>query len=248
MGRKWLVGICQSIIGCESQKSEFGEMCSEASATCSEISRSILAILTPISAHPLLVSGLPDLTIDSNRLQTSIVFKTQVIKSTDCAFVEGCVTGTGKRKLMKFDVAIPNIGTADLVLGDPTATENDGIFQLSSCHGHYHLIGFASYELLNASGTTILTGRKQAFCLEDYTKVVSTAAPAKYTCSNQGIQVGWSDVYSSYLDCQWLDVTDIPAGNYRLKVTVNATPSLSPKLTESDYSNNTANVPVTIKK
>ena len=44
MGRKWLVGICQSIIGCESQKSEFGEMCSEASATCSEISRSILRI------------------------------------------------------------------------------------------------------------------------------------------------------------------------------------------------------------
>ncbi len=58
---------------------------------------------------------------------------------------------------MKFDVAIPNIGTADLVLGAPTSPENSGIFQLSSCHGHYHLIGFASYELLNASGTTILT-------------------------------------------------------------------------------------------
>jgi hypothetical protein len=31
-----------------------------------------------------------------------------------------------------------------------------------------------------------------------------------------------------------------------LKITVNATPSVSPKLTESDYSNNTAEVPVTI--
>ena len=192
--------------------------------------------------------ALPDLTVDATQLQSSVVFRTQTFKSTDCAVVEGCVTGSGKRKLMKFDVAIPNIGTADLNLGSPTDPANAAIFQLSSCHGHYHLTGFASYELLNLSNATVLTGRKQAFCLEDFTKVVTTAGPAKFTCSNQGISVGWSDVYGSYLDCQWLDVTGIAPGNYRLKVTVNATPGISSKLTESDYTNNTAIVPVTIKK
>ena len=190
--------------------------------------------------------ALPDLTVDAGRLQSSIVFRTQTFKSTDCAVVEGCVTGSGKRSLMKFDVAIPNIGTADLVLGKPG--DNLAIFELSACHGHYHLKGFASYELLNLSGTAVLAGRKQAFCLEDFTKVVATAGAAKYTCGNQGISAGWSDVYGSYLDCQWLDVTGIAPGNYRLRVTVNATPGFSPKLTESDYTNNTVIVPVTIKK
>ena len=118
------------------------------------------------------------------------------------------------------------------------------------CFGVAALLAYkfcSRYELLNSAGTVVLTGRKQAFCLEDYTKIDPNAGLAKYTCSNQGIQVGWADVYGSYLDCQWLDVTGIPSGTYQLKVTVNATPAVSTKLTESDYSNNSATVAVTIK-
>ena len=143
---------------------------------------------------------------------------------------------------MKFDVAIPNVGTADLVLGKPA--DHPELFAFSPCHGHYHVIGFASYELLTPTGAMVLTGRKQAFCLEDFTKVDPNAGPAKFTCAYQGISKGWSDVYGSYLDCQWLDVTDIAPGNYQLKVTVNA----ARNLTESHYDNNTAIVPVTIKR
>ena len=61
-----------------------------------------------------------DLTIDAARLQGSVVFRTQNFKPSDCAIVEGCVGGPGKRNLMKFDVATPNVGTEDLVLGSPT--------------------------------------------------------------------------------------------------------------------------------
>jgi len=35
------------------------------------------------------------------------------------------------------------------------------------------------------------------------------------------MSVGWSDVYGYDLDCQWLDITDIPPGNYKLVVSVN---------------------------
>ena len=38
----------------------------------------------------------------------------------------------------------------------------------------------------------------------------------EYDCSNQGIQAGWSDLYGNSLDCQWLDVTDVPPGDYFL--------------------------------
>jgi hypothetical protein len=184
---------------------------------------------------------LPDLTIDDARLLASVVFRTRTFKSTDCAVQEGCVNGAGKRTLMRFDVATPNIGDADLVLGSPI---NNPLFVYSQCHGHYHFSGYAKYELLNSSGSIVLTGRKQAFCLEDFERFDPNAGPAKFTCSNQGISVGWQDTYGSYLDCQWLDITGIPPGNYRLQVTINP----EGILTESDYNNNMVNVPVTIRK
>jgi hypothetical protein len=185
--------------------------------------------------------ALPDLTIDGARLQASAVIRTRNFKSTDCAEVEGCVGGTGKRTLLRFDVATPNIGTADLVLGDP---RNNSLFVFSACHGHYHFSGYAVYELLDMGGRTIVTGRKQAFCLEDFARYDANAGPAKFTCANQGISVGWQDVYGSYLDCQWLDITGVRPGSYQLRVTINPQALLS----ESNYNNNSATVPVTIPR
>ena len=216
----------------------------------------MLALFTVLALRQIALTDsnppLPDLTIDAARLQSSIVFKTAMFKSTDCALAEAdkCVNAAGKRTLMKFDVAIPNIGNADFILGDPT--KKPALFTFSPCHGHYHLLGFASYELLDASGATVLTGRKQAFCLEDFAQYYANAAPAKYTCGNQGISVGWEDIYGGYLDCQWLDVTDVPPGNYTLRVIVNAKAyavsgaGVDAALKESNYVNNVAVVPVKI--
>ena len=203
------------------------------------------------------VTPLPDLTIDADRLAASIDFKTQNFRPTDCALAEEdlCVGASGKRSLLRFDVAIPNIGNADFFLGSPT---NNALFVYSPCHHHYHLIGFARYELFDTNQAVVLTGRKQAFCLEDFERYSSSAGPAKYTCGFQGITVGWQDVYGKYLDCQWLDVTGIPDGNYFLRVTVNARAKadadsgrrnqIDAHLLESDYSNNTATVPLRIGK
>jgi hypothetical protein len=191
-----------------------------------------------------------DLTIDAARLQSSVIFRTQNFKPSDCAIVEGCVGGPGKRNLMKFDVATPNLGPDDLVLGSPTDPANAGLFVFSPCHGHYHLEGYAFYQLLYTNGSQVtvnnnsVVGHKQAFCLEDFQQVDPTAGPRKFTCSFQGISRGWEDVYGSYLDCQWIDVTGVPPGNYLLRVTINA----SGILPEKNTSNNTATVPVTIPK
>ena len=162
-------------------------------------------------------TGYPDLTIDSARLAGSIKFSSKVFKTTDCAVVESCITA-GKRRLMRFDVATPNFGTADVVLGDPAAHPDWFVF--SPCHGHYHLKGFSEYRLRGPNGV-IVTGHKQAFCLEDVANYWSGYPSHGYTCSNQGISVGWGDVYGSYLDCQWLDITDVPAGNYLIEVVIN---------------------------
>lgn len=183
----------------------------------------------------------PDLTIDAPRLAGSILIRTVSFRASDCAVIEGCVGGTGKRKLLRFDVATPNIGMADLVLGDPRSNPLDmygnPLFEYSACHGHYHFKGYASYELLSSDGTTVLVGRKQAFCLRDSSRYLSTAGPSNgYTCDYQGITAGWQDVYANTLDCQWLDITGVPAGNYDLRVTIDP----GGLLPDSDRTNNVA--------
>jgi hypothetical protein len=203
--------------------------------------------------------AMPDLTIDAARLAASLDFKSQVFQPGSCALAEEdmCVDSAGKRTLMRFDVAIPNIGTAPFVIGNPTAPANTNYFEYSPCHGHYHFIGFVSYELLD--GTRLVkAGRKQAFCLIDfaqYSGYQGTPAPRQFvSCSsNQGISVGWQDVYTKNLECQWLDVTDVPAGDYTLRVTVNAAtvadPDIAdPRFQESDYDNNTREIAVRIGK
>ena len=204
----------------------------------------------------------PNLVINGARLASSVVFKTQNFTAKDCAYVEGSLTGTGKRTLIRFDVSAANRGTAPMVLGDPRS--NATLFEYSACHRHYHFSGYALYELFGSDPATttsapLVTGRKQAFCLEDFERDpgTPTAGPAVYTCSNQGISVGWADTYGSYLDGQWLDITGVQPGRYWLKVTINpynvsSSPIYDPTsdaakaITESSYSDNVAVAAVTI--
>src|SRR5262245_32311709 len=129
-----------------------------------------IVLLGATATFAQVTNPLPNITINAARLQSSVVFRTAQFKPTDCAIVDGCVSGSGKRNLMKFDVQTPNVGAADLYLGNPT---NNPAFVFSPCHGHYHLQGYALYELLTLNGQPVIVnggavvGHKQAFCLED---------------------------------------------------------------------------------
>ena len=88
-------------------------------------------------------------------------------------------------------------------------------------------------------------GQKLAYCMEDTVQVMpgpNVSCHKQYDCSDQGIQAGWSDLYGNSLDCQWLDITDVPAGAYSLEVTVNPTRAFP----EETFDNNTTTIPVTI--
>ena len=43
----------------------------------------------------------------------------------------------------------------------------------------------------------------------------------QYGCSNMGISQGCGDIYTAGLDCQWIDITNVPDGRYTLVVRVN---------------------------
>ena len=38
-------------------------------------------------------------------------------------------------------------------------------------------------------------------------------------CVEQGLSPGCHDTYAANIDCQWIDITDVPTGNYVLRVT-----------------------------
>jgi len=176
----------------------------------------------------------PDLQFVAGEMASTFVVTADLFAADDCAVMEGCVGGAGTRILLRFDTVTANRGSGDLVVGvPPPPGESNAVFQWSPCHMHHHVANYASYELIDTTGT-VLTARKQSFCLEDGEQVQPGAPPTGYSCLNQGISRGWADVYSRYLPCQWIDVTDLPSGTYTLRIVVNPVHTIP----ESDYDNN----------
>ena len=183
-----------------------------------------------------------DLIVDQSRLASSWQVVDRTFTTSSCALVEQCIGGSGIRRLLRFDVMVANISQQAFVLGDPTSQPG---FEFSPCHGHYHFQGFSEYQLLDAQGQQIVAGHKQAFCVLDTLRYLTAPwvpASSFYDCGFQGLQPGWADIYDRTLDCQWIDVTNVPAGNYVLRVVVNPQGILA----EADYTNNSASVSVTL--
>jgi hypothetical protein len=139
-----------------------------------------------------------------------------------CALFEGAVGGTGYRRLLRFDTVVMNGGDGDLVVGDRSDPNNPyrDAFEFAPCHGHYHIKGFSSYDLLDSHGATVVAGHKQGFCFEDSFKYDGGKSNG-YHCGYQGITSGWGDWYYKQLTGQWIDITGIPEGDYVVRVTIN---------------------------
>ena len=181
-----------------------------------------------------------DLVIDPNALDPFIVEET--FDPNDCAVDHGC-TLPGTRRLLKFTSVTQNIGDTDVALGPPA--DPNGPFEFDSCHGHYHYGVSARAEVLDGA-VQLAMSEKLGFCLLDGVRFDPNANPSSvYGCANQGLQSGWADVYSSSLDCQWVDITGIPGGTYTLRLTGN--PEQSTALEDpNNFGNNVVEIQVVI--
>jgi hypothetical protein len=196
---------------------------------------------------PALSSGSgPDLQVDGEAAQGSAHVDQESFDPSSCEVAEACVRAPGLRTVLRFDGTIQNLGSDDLVIGSPAG---GGLFTTSSCHNVALLKNIMLYELIDPSTQEVVSveneqvvGRKQGFCMMDIVQLNASSPQGKYDCTNQGITRGWADVYDSNLECQFLDVTGVPAGDYTLRLTVNPDGLFQ----ESDYSNNTVEVPVSI--
>jgi hypothetical protein len=132
-----------------------------------------------------------------------------------------------------------------------------GTFTYHPAHSHIHFDDYGSYKLkqvLPGGGVwpEVASGAKVSFCLIDVdqynlslpnARPVSTPSP--FSCGQtQGISVGWADVYGQGTDGQWIDVTDVPEGQYWLEVVVD----VNNRLQESDETNNTLRILIDLDK
>jgi Lysyl oxidase len=177
--------------------------------------------------------GVPDLQFLADEMIDTIKIDQHVFTEVDCEVQEACVGAIGNRRLLRFDTRTANLGTANLHIGKPppNGMSND-LFQWSPCHMHHHYANYVSYELVSATGS-VISARKQAFCLEDDEQVLAGTFH-NYTCLDQGISIGWADVYDNMLACQWIDITGVPSGTYTLRIVLNP----QHQLVESNYDNN----------
>lgn len=159
----------------------------------------------------------PDVRVMTEGLDVQRVIY-RYIDEDSCALAEGCVGGTGWRRLLQFDASVHNVGGKALAIGDVdyyldgsgSLLADHNIFEYSTCHEHYH---FSYYgDFLFGSGDT-QSGNKQAFCLQSTNRYSNNEySPLTHpygACNFQGIQAGWGDDYGAGIECQWIDVTDV---------------------------------------
>jgi hypothetical protein len=102
-------------------------------------------------------------------------------------------------------------------------------------HNHWHLRDLERSELIRLdNGTKAGTGAKRGFCFWDNVEYRLTlprapAAPVYGGCGSAasltvtaGLSVGWGDAYPATLPDQYVDITGLTPGRYRLQVTADA--------------------------
>lgn len=185
----------------------------------------------------------PDLVVDQNAIQTSL-YLDQRLNNDNCYVTEGCMSGYGMRQLLRFTTHILNSGNQDYVIGEAVTGDQ---FEWDPCHNHWHYEGYAEYLLYDTQGHELPVGFKNGFCVMDLE--CGGGGTGQYGCSTMGISAGCGDIYDAGLDCQWIDITDLPEGLYTLVVRVNwdGSPDALGNY-ETDMSNNWAQTCIALNR
>ena len=103
------------------------------------------------------------------------------------------------------------------------------MFWAGDGHNHFHAAGMQLIRLEKLDGTEIRRTRKTGFCFLD-SYVYGSTKPSRYNSANyvcqpapngtvpMGVSVRWGDIYKYSIAHQWIDLTGVPNGDYKVKV------------------------------
>lgn len=118
----------------------------------------------------------------------------------------------------------------DTAGGSRTLSTTARMYFAGDGHSHWHVrdLEQSSLDRLD-NGVKVGSGAKHGFCFYDNVafRLALAGAPSSpffRTCGttgtvlyqNMGLSVGWGDSYPYYLVDQWVDITNVGAGRYRL--------------------------------
>lgn len=129
-----------------------------------------------------------------------------------------------------------------LLDGVPVGRAPIGQLEFHPQHYHWHFQQFTEYSILDADSGQIAVSGKQSWCLANTDAIDLSVPNANWAgyggdvftmCGGPGalwirevLDVGWGDTYSQYIAGQAFDITDLPNGEYYIRVHVNPTGSM----------------------
>ena len=199
----------------------------------------VLAVLLPNAPamadfHPqpdLAMAQLTDLRIDSSGGRRRLRFTTEIVNLGDAPFeVRGTTSSTNSSQKTTEQRIFNSDGSSQYVT-TPAVME----FDVGDGHSHWHVMELEKYELRLPTDavdkTPLRLGAKRGFCFYDYHayRLSLSGAPQSAVYNScqanadgivtMGLSIGWGDIYYSNLAGQYIDVTDIKDGRYRLWAT-----------------------------
>ena len=116
-------------------------------------------------------------------------------------------------------------------------------------HNHWHIQGYQRFSLDRMDGTSMGYDAKIGFCAFDSYRYGSLRDAwftwDRYACRTaptgivpMGTSRYWGDIYKSTIAFQWIDITGVAAGTYRVLVVADPPSGGNGQFVESDETNN----------
>jgi hypothetical protein len=172
--------------------------------------------------------AMPNLTVRRDVLRDSIHFTGRDVGGDACSGEDRCTLELGNRRLLAFETRIENIGGGNLDLGQ---AEGNPLL-VEDCDGQYRVKDLVRYRLLDSENNVAVEAHERNICLVDMGEAgqEGTSDPSiepwpDSECAQ--LSAGSATIYGSSRSCQWVDVTGLKPGKYKLEVKVNPTGMLS---------------------
>jgi hypothetical protein len=116
-------------------------------------------------------------------------------------------------------------------------------------HNHWHVKGLQDIRLQSMDDEVLGRVHKIGFCFLD-TFSYGSNKPSRYNSDHlvcqtrgdgavqMGVSVKWGDTYPSTIAMQWIDITGLPNGKYRLRVIADPPAGTGGEFLESNEANN----------